>query len=224
MGAFEFADRRLREVLIPHSDVVALPADLPVSEAALRLVDRGHQRAPVYRDDLDDVIGTVHLRSLVGADGNAGDHVQAPLFLPESVSALDALRAMQAQRQQMVIVINEYGGTEGIVTVEDLVEELVGEIWSEDDRDVRTVQRHPDGALTVVGSFPVHDLSDLGIETPSGRYATVAELVLDQLRHIPRTGESTVINDWELRVEDATQRVVRRVRVSRRQSARSRPR
>jgi putative hemolysin len=120
---------------------------------------------------------------------------------------------MQVQRQQMVVVVNEHGGTEGVVTVEDLVEELVGEIWDEADRDVHAVRRYPDGSVTVAGSVPVHDLPDLGIELPPGRYATVAGLVLDRLRHIPETGETVTIGRWELGVEEATERAMRYVRI-----------
>src|SRR5215203_6487336 len=154
------------------------------------LVSTTHGRAPVYRGDLDDIIGIAHLVDLVDARGRVADHVRPALALPESIGVLDALRHLQAERQTLAIVINEYGGTEGIVTVEDLLEELVGELYDEFDRDVGAVRRDPDGSMVLPGSFPVHDLPDLGVELPEGPYATVAGLALDRLGRIPGGGET----------------------------------
>ncbi|HEV8650320.1 MAG TPA: hemolysin family protein, partial [Actinomycetes bacterium] len=131
IGAFEIAERRLRDVLIPRRDIVALPAEASAEEGVRKLVETTHSRAPVYKGDLDEIVGIAHLVDLVGASGRVADHVRPALALPESLGVLDALRRLQAERQAMAIVINEYGGTEGIVTVEDLLEELVGEIYDE---------------------------------------------------------------------------------------------
>jgi len=134
IGAFEIAERRLRDVLIPRRDIVALPAEASAEEGVRKLVETTHSRAPVYKGDLDEIVGIAHLVDLVGASGRVADHVRPALALPESLGVLDALRRLQAERQAMAIVINEYGGTEGIVTVEDLLEELVGEIYDETER------------------------------------------------------------------------------------------
>ena len=143
--------------------MVALPANFSVTEAIRELVASTHVRAPVFRGDLDEIIGVAHLVDLAEARGRVADHCRPALALPESLGVLEALRRMQRERQQLAIVINEYGGTEGIVTVEDLLEELVGEVYDEFDRDISTVERDPDGALVLPGSFPVHDLQDLGV-------------------------------------------------------------
>lgn len=213
-GAFEFADRTLREILVPRPSVIALPADMPAAAAAERIVATGHSRAPVYGEGLDDVVGIVHLRSLVGASGAVRDHAQPALTLPETLGALDTLRTMQAKRQQMAIVISEHGGTEGLITMEDLIEELVGEIWDETDPDVRSVQRHPGGGVTVPGSYPIHDLPDIGVDLPAGDYTTVAGLLLDRLGRVPARGEELGIGGWSLQIEDATDRRVTRVRLT----------
>jgi putative hemolysin len=120
---------------------------------------------------------------------------------------------MQRERQPLAIVINEYGGTEGIVTVEDLLEELVGELYDEFDRDIGAVRREPGGALVLPGTFPVHDLPDLGVDLPEGPYATVAGLVLDRLGRIPGGGETVAVGDWLLEVLEVERNTVERLRL-----------
>jgi putative hemolysin len=213
VGALEMTERHLRNVLVPRRDVLALPASSPVADGVRMLVASTHVRAPVYRGDLDDVAGVAHLVDLVDAGGRIGDHVRPALALPESVGVLEALRRMQHERQQLAIVINEYGGTEGIITIEDLLEELVGEIYDEFDRDVSGVRHEPDGSLVLPGSFPVHDLTDLGVELPEGPYATVAGLVLDQLGRIPAGGETVQVDGWLLEVLEVDHNAIQRLRL-----------
>jgi putative hemolysin len=211
--AIEVGERRLSGVLVPRRDVVALPADASAQDGIRTLVETGHSRAPVYRDDLDDVLGSVHLRDLVGVDGRVADHVRPALALPESMGVLDALRRLQAEREQLAIVINEYGGVEGIVSLEDLLEELVGEIFDEFDPDSQAIQRQPDGSILLPGSFPVHDLPDLGISLPEGAYATLAGLILDRLGHLPEEGEAVEVAGWRLEVLAVERRAITRVRL-----------
>jgi putative hemolysin len=213
-GAFEVAERRLRDVLVPRRDVVALPVDLPAGDGVRRLVATTHGRAPVYRGDLDDVVGVAHWSDLVDAAGWVGDHVRPVLALPESLGVLDSLRRLQAGRQQLAIVLNEYGGTEGIVTVEDLLEELVGEIYDEFDPDSSAIRPEPDGSYVVPGSYPIHDLADLGVSLPEGPYATVAGLVLERLGRIPSVGEAVEVAGWRLEVLAVERRAITRVRLS----------
>ena len=188
-GAFEIADRTLREILVPRRDVLVLPGVLPAKDALDRLVASGHSRAPVTGPfGLDDVLGAVHLRDLIGAAGTVGEHRFEALFLPESLKIADALRQMRLARQQLAMVVDERGAIDGIVTMEDLVEEVVGEIYDETDRDVQAVVREDDGALLLPGTFPIHDLPDIDVDITGLRdddYITVAGLVLVHLGHIP---------------------------------------
>ncbi|MGM0818895.1 MAG: hemolysin family protein [Actinomycetota bacterium] len=200
-AAFGFADRPLRTLLRPRNEVVALPADLPADAAARVLGDAGYSRAPVRGDDLDDVLGTVHLRALIDAEGLVGAHATEAVFLPESLGALDALRALQRQRQHLAIVVAEHGGTEGIVTVEDLLEELVGEIWDEGETAQPGAEPQEDGTYAVLGTTPVHDLAALGIVLPEGPYSTVAGLVLERLGRLAEPGDEIVMAGWRLTVE-----------------------
>ena len=213
LGAFEIAERRLRDVLVPRRDVLALPADLPAAEAVRRLVAATHARAPVYRGDFDQVVGVAHLVDLVGADGVVGEHLRAALALPESLRVLDALRRLQAERQTLAVVVNEYGGTEGIITVEDLLEELVGEIYDEFDADSAQVRREPDGSLVLPGAFAMHDLPDLGISMPEGPYTTVAGLALQRFGRIPEAGEAVQVDGWRIEVLAVQRHAITRLRL-----------
>jgi len=218
-GAFEIAERTLDEVLRPRRDVVVLAAGTDCADALEALMASGHSRAPVAQDgDFDRVVGVVHLRDLVtGGETPVGDRATPAFFLPESAQVLHALRDLQQARQQLAVVVDEHGGGEGIVTVEDLLEELVGEIYDESDRDILGVERDPDGGLVLPGTFPVHDLVDLGVELPPGHYATVASLVLNALGRIPQApGDSVVIDGWTATVLSVEQRAITRIRLVRR--------
>jgi putative hemolysin len=203
-GAFEIAERRLQEVLRPRRDVFVLDADAPAGVALGLLAASGHSRAPVGAGGaLDDVEGVVHLRDLLGDEERRTGTVASQLcVMPESVGVLEALHQLQTRREQMALVIDEHGSPAGIVTVEDLVEELVGEIYDETDRDVIGIRRESDGSMTLPGSFPIHDLEDLGVQdAPEGGYATVAGLVLDLLGRVPDApGDRVHIAGWEIEV------------------------
>lgn len=219
VGALEVANRTLRQVLIPRPDVFTLAANQSVDESLQRLVDAGHSRAPVVEaGGLDETIGLVHIRDLVRADRSEPTRalVSDIASMPESLPVLTALRRMQSERQQMVLVFDEFGGVDGIVTLEDLVEELVGDIYDEFDPDLRSVIRHPDGTLVVAGRFPIHDLTAIGVDVPPGDYSTVAGLILDTLGVVPRApGDMCRVGDWELTVLSLKDRVPDQVRFRR---------
>lgn len=216
-GAIDISERTLRELVRPRREVVVLDAAATTEEGLRVLLDSGHSRAPVATDgDLDEVIGVVHLRDLMGGSGTVSQAAKEPLFFPETVSALVALREMQLQRQHLAIVISEHGSGEGIVTIEDLIEELVGEIYDEYDRDVLSIERHPDGSIDLPGRYPIHDLVDIGVEVPNGDYATVAGMILESLGRIPsEAGDTVVVGDWEATVLAVEDRALTRVRLRR---------
>jgi len=220
-GAFEIADRPLRAVLRPRRSVVSIDAEAECTDAVAILIAAGHSRAPVVHGDLDRVVGVVALAQLIDRAGRAGEHARPVQHLPETATVLDALHALQAAHQQLAIVVDEYGGTEGIVTIEDLLEELVGEIYDDADPDLAAVRHESDGSLVVQGSFPVHDLIDLDVELAAARndppYATVAGLVLAELGHIPEVaGESVSVDGWDLSVTEVHGRAITEVRMVRR--------
>lgn len=201
-GAFEIAERTLDKILVPRRDVFVIDAQWSCVDALMRLAESGHSRAPVADGaTLDHVTGVVHLRQLLGTDEAlvSSVAVEIPVF-PDSAKALVVLREMQSSRTQMALVVDEHAGAAGIVTVEDLVEELVGEIYDETDPDLATVVYEADGTIVLPGRFPMHDLADIGVKLPEGDYATVAGLLLELLGHIPVSGDHTTIDGWQLEV------------------------
>ncbi|MFG2013196.1 hemolysin family protein [Micromonospora sp. NPDC048868] len=221
-GAVEIADRQLRAVLVPRLQVFTLDSGTTAEAARLLLAATGHSRAPVVRHGgLDDAVGVIHLRDLVGVpeDRPVDECARPPMLLPDSLPVVDALRQFKAERQHIALVVDERGAVDGIVTLEDILEEIVGEIYDETDRDVRSVRTEPDGALLLPGTFPVHDLVDLGVELPSrpgGDYTTIAGLLLACLGHIPTVaGESVVVDGWELEVTRIDHRAIVGVRLRR---------
>ncbi|XVV15565.1 hemolysin family protein [Actinoplanes sp. CA-131856] len=217
-GAFEIADRVLREILVPRRDVLVIPADLPAPEALARLVAGGHSRAPVTGSmGLDDVLGVTHLRDLIDARGPVRDHMFDALFLPESLKVSDAMMQLRGRRQQLALVVDERGAIDGIVTMEDLVEEVVGEIYDETDRDVQSVVREPDGAMLLPGTFPIHDLPDIGVDNEhlsDNDYTTVAGLVLAKLGHIPTApGEIVTVDGHTAEITQVAGRAITQIRL-----------
>jgi putative hemolysin len=219
-GAFEIADRILREILVPRRDVLTLPSGTPAHEALRMLIAGGHSRAPIVGPaGLDDVIGVVHLRDLVDAEGAVDTLSRPGLFLPETLRVSDAIRQLRGERQQLALVVDERGAIDGIITMEDLVEEIVGEIYDETDRDVAAVVTEADGALLMPGSFPIHDLPDIGLQDESdghddGDYTTVAGMMLAVLGHIPTgPGEVVTLPGFTAEVVEVTGRAITRVRV-----------
>lgn len=219
-GAVEITERRLRQVLVPRPGVFTLDADAPVDAARTALAASGHSRAPVVRErNLDDTVGVVHLRDLVTAPADAAlvDLTRPAFLLPETVYAAEALRRFKAERQQFALVVDEHGAVSGIVTLEDLVEEVVGEIYDETDPDIQAVRRDADGSLLLPGTFPVHDLPDLGVyldHPPRGEYTTVAGMVITALGHLPtQAGETVTIDQWTAQVTAVDRHAVTGVRL-----------
>jgi putative hemolysin len=205
-GALEVADRTLRQILVPRSRVMGLPADLGVDEALERLAAAGRSRAPVFTDELDDADRTISVLGLIGRTGTVAEHARSALALPESLNAVVALRELQTHRQQLALVVSEHGGVEGIITVEDLIEELVGEIYDEHDRD--------DGTMEVPGTFPVHDLVDLGLAQPASGEVTVAGMIAERLGRIPVRGDRVDLDGVIYEVQEMHRHAATRIRIT----------
>ncbi|MEU0488872.1 hemolysin family protein [Nocardiopsis sp. NPDC006139] len=213
-GAFDIRERKVRQVLVPRPEVDVVPAGTTAREALRMLADHGHSRAPVVAaGDVDDVLGVVHWSDLIGRDdSDVAALIREPLLLPDSLSVSEALRRMTADRRRLAVVIGEAGDVSGIVSLEDLLEEIVGDIADETDERDPGVARLDGGALRVPGAYPVHDLPLLGVEVadpPEGSYVTVAGMVLVLLGHIPGgPGERVELGGWSATVDAADGRVI----------------
>jgi putative hemolysin len=210
---FEFGDTVVREVMKPRTDMVTVEADATVEHTIDSAIEAGYSRIPVVEDDPDHVVGVAILKDLVrkreagrGHD-TVRDYVRPAHFVPESKRVAELLREMQTQKFHLALVVDEYGGTAGLVTLEDLLEEIVGEITDEYDVDEPIVERLTDGRLRVPGRTPIDDLSEqLGLELPNVEWDTVGGLVFNTLGHVPAPGETLVVGPIELCAEDVQDR------------------
>jgi putative hemolysin len=216
---FEAGKRQLREVLLPRTEVEFIAADTPLAQAAEIASKAPHSRFPVYQESYDDVIGFVHLRDLLspgaaGKDGLVGDVTRPVERLPISKRVLPALTEMRRGRAHLAIVIDEYGGTAGIVTLEDLVEELVGDIRDEYDTEEGSPRRLPSGQVEVDGLLNLDEFAEqTGVDLPEGPYETVAGYVLSALGRLPSVGDTVEAAGRRLTVTEMDARRIARVRV-----------
>ena len=218
---FAAGERQLREVMIPRTEVDFLDAGTPVFKAARAVAAQPHSRYPVVRGSQDDVVGFVHVRDLLdptlsGRSVRVGELARPVKLLPATKMLLPALSEMRREGHHLAIVVDEYGGTAGIVTLEDLVEELIGDIRDEYDREAATgTRRVLGGGLEVEGLLNLEDFADeTGVSLPEGPYETVAGFVVSRLGHIPRRGETVDLDGFRLTVTDLDGRRVARVLVT----------
>ena len=219
---FEFGDSVVREVMKPRPDMVAIAADATVEEAIERAIEGGFSRIPAYEETTDNIIGLVYLKDLVGRARAGGgkepvrNSVRTAVFVPETKRLTELLRDMQSKQFHMAIVVDEHGGTAGLVTLEDLLEEIVGEITDEYDVEEPGVVRLPDGALRVPGSLSIDDLSEeVGTELPDEEWDTVGGLVLNLMGHVPEPRESVRFQGFEFTAERVQGRRIVSVRIKR---------
>jgi CBS domain containing-hemolysin-like protein len=217
----DFGDTVAREVMVPRPDMVTVESDVTVARALESALAAGYSRIPVEGDDgIDDIIGIAYAKDLVRAErvGKAGQRVRESMrpakFVPESKEVSDLLREMQEEKFHLAIVVDEYGGTAGLVTLEDLLEELVGDIVDEFDVEEPTVERCDDGSVLVSARYSVDDADDLlGAELPRGTWDTVGGLMLDLVGRVPDAGDSVEVDGYRLTAVDVRGRRIGRVRI-----------
>ncbi len=220
---FELGDTVAKEVMVPRVDTVMLPGDATLEEAIAVFTDTGYSRLPVFEGDPDTIIGVLLLKDLVGpvASGHLGaavrSFVRPALFVPESKPILTLLGEMRAAHNHLAIVVDEYGGTAGIVTIEDIVEEITGEIADEFDTERRFITTLREGEWIIDGRLSVEEAREsLGLDIPeSDEYETVAGWLLMELGRIPASGEQLRVGDLLVSVEGVRRRRISRLRVCR---------
>jgi magnesium and cobalt exporter, CNNM family len=218
---FEADDRQLREVMIPRTEVDFLDAAMPLTRALRVTAEQPHSRFPVFRGSPDDIVGFVHVRDLITAKPTdrrgkrVGDVAREIAMFPDTKAVLPALSEMRRSGRHIAVVVDEYGGTAGIVTLEDLIEEVIGDIKDEYDADEGDSRRLSGGDLEVDGLLNLDEFwEETGVELPEGPYETVAGYVMSTLGRIPKRGDAVEANGAVLKVTEVDGRRAARVRVS----------
>lgn len=216
-----FGDTVVREVMVPRTDMTTVDRDRTVAETLELSSELGYSRLPVEGENVDDLIGLIYVKDLIRAELDGGDDrcidtmLRPARFVPETKQVAHLLREMQEESFHMAIVVDEYGGVAGLVTLEDLIEELVGEIVDEYDVEEPLVERQRDGTLRVDGRIQISELNDIaGLTLPEGDFDTVAGLVFDRFGRVPTEGEHTVADGYLLTVERVQARRITRVHVT----------
>ena len=220
----EFGDTRVSEVMTPRPDIVAVPAAATVREARDVMIESKYSRLPVYRDQIDNVEGLIYVRDLLqrwaegNEDGPISPLVRAVYFIPETKPVAELLEEMQKAHVQLSMVIDEYGGVSGLVTVEDILEEIVGEIEDEDiaGEELNGIVQQDDGCYEVLGSTEIGKIERLfDMEIEADDFTTIAGLVINESGKVPQPGEQLKFRGLELEVLEADERRIGRLRVKR---------
>jgi putative hemolysin len=228
----EFSDKRVREVMTPRPDVIAIPASATLEQLRQMLIETKYSRLPVYEGSLDEVIGVVYARDIIAVPEREApqrtvrEFTRPALFVPETKQSSELLKDMQRKNQQLAVVIDEYGLMAGIVTVEDLVEEIVGEIGEEDRQPAPDVVREGIDSMVLRGSVSLEKVRDLfGVDLEdtqqNSQATTIAGLLNSIVGHVPRAGESIDHDGMRFDVLEANQRKVLRLRARRRSEPRA---
>jgi len=223
----EFGDTVVREVMVPRPDMIGVPQDFRVADAMEVVLLNGYSRLPVFGADADDIVGLVYAKDLMRAERDSQSDtlisalVRPAHFIPETKRAAELLPEMQAQQFHMAIVVDEYGGTAGLVTLEDLIEELIGEIVDEFDREEPMLEPLPGGGVRVNARMPIGEVNDLlHADLPEGDWDTIGGLMFHLLGHIPHESETVESDGHVLRAERVQGRRIGRVRITPRDTAR----
>jgi putative hemolysin len=221
-NVLELEEKTVREVMVPRPDIVALPAATTVRGAVDTFVKEGYSRLPVYQGTIDDIVGILYGKDLLPLsvsgrlDDQIGDFVRPAYFVPESKRADDLLRELQQKRVHIAIVVDEYGGTAGMVTIEDLLEEIVGEIQDEFDVEEQKIVKVSEGEALVDGGVSIDDANqELDLDLAGEEVDTVGGLVHEKLGRIPVVGDKVQLDHALLTVVSARGRRVTRVRIKR---------
>ncbi len=224
-GALQVADMPVREIMIPRTQMVSIRANMPPEEFLPRVIESSHSRFPVLGDDPDEVLGILLAKDLLPLAleparmerFNIKDHLRQALVIPESKRLDSLLRDFRISRNHMAIVVNEYGGVAGLVTIEDVLEQIVGEIEDETDieEDEHWIKKLDQDEFTVKALTPIEDFNEyFGVTFDNGEFDTIGGLVMQRFGHLPDRDESIMLGDFRFTVLSADGRTIRLLRVT----------
>ncbi|MFQ5691961.1 MAG: hemolysin family protein, partial [Nitrospinota bacterium] len=209
---FGFGDTTVREVMVPLVEVTEMPESATIGEVGLRMGEKAHSRLPIFHEETHNIVGVVHAYDVLTApsdDAGIQDIIRPVHYVPESMRADDLLRTLRDRGEHLAVVVDEYGGSVGIVTEEDLLEEIVGEIYDEHQEAPTLFERLPDGSIRIDARMEVDAINEtLGLGLPKGRYETLGGFVTETLERIPSEGETFERAGWRFQITDATSKRV----------------
>lgn len=219
---FELRDTVVREIMIPRTDMACVAVDATVGFVLNTIISCGHSRIPVYDGTIDNIVGLIYAKDLLKYWG-MGDAaislkriMRSPYFIPETKNLEELLQEFKRKKVHIAIVIDEYGGTSGLVTIEDLLEQIVGDIQDEYDLEEEWLVEEPDGSVVVDARFPIEELEEhFGIEVERDKFDTVAGLIFHLIGRIPMIGEEIENDSLHMTVLDAGERNIKQVRIKR---------
>ena len=220
-AVFEFADIVARNAMTPRTEIVAIAMDEDLQDVLTRATAQGYSRMPIYDDNLDSIKGIIHTRDLLNVFQHEGlvvlkDIMRPVLFVPDSKKISEILKDMQRKKTHMAIVLDEFGGTAGLITLEDILEEIVGEIQDEYDAEEGEIIARPDGSLLVMASVDAdHVCERLGVKRPPGDFESISGMVMHALDRIPSIDETIEIAHLRITVIEKDGHRVKRLKVER---------
>jgi CBS domain containing-hemolysin-like protein len=215
-----FRDTVVREVMIPRTEMVAVSSQATVEEILESIRLHGHTRMPVYQGNIDNIVGVMNVKDLLKfwskplGENDILQVLRKPYYIPETKNTHILLHELRQRKHHMAIVIDEYGGTSGLVTLEDLIEEIVGEIHDEHDSREGRIVPLADGFYLLDGRVEIEEIEEhFQVKLPRGKYETVSGLILHHIMRIPEPGETIVIEPFEIVIESADERTIRKIRM-----------
>ena len=213
-----FRDTLAREIMVPRPDAVIISADTPIEMLLQLVIQEGHSRFPVHDGSIDNIIGVLHVKDLLSFWSqehlNLKDILRTPYFIPETKKISHLLRELRDKKSHMAIVIDEYGGTAGLVTIEDIIEEIIGEIHDEYDNDDILMAPTAEGDLVVDARLEIEKLLEhFSLEMPKGNFESVGGFIISLLGRVPQAHETITHAPLEMTIESADARKIRKVRV-----------
>lgn len=220
----EFRDTEVKEVMVPRTEMIAIKSDSTIEEILDLTMKYGHTRLPVYVGNIDNIVGILNVKDLLKfwskniSEKEILSILRKPFYIPETKKIHQLLHDLKQRKYHMAIVIDEYGGTSGLVTLEDLIEEIVGEIHDEHDAKSIGIVELPDGSILVDGRMEIEMVEEyFDVDFQERKYETVGGLILSAIKRIPVTGEVVHIDDFEITVESADERSIKKVKIKKKE-------
>ena len=221
LGILRFNDLQVQDTMIPRTDIDCVPDDMPLQEVARIIVRSGHSRIPVYKDTRDNIVGILHAKDVLSSLLDQGQDepsvpsvMREPFFVPETKSIRTLLQEFRARKQHIAIALDEYGGTSGLITIEDVLEEIVGDIEDEHDaprqEDIRPLGEN---VYELTGRALLEDLEDLGVDLDSDEVVTIGGYLSMEAGHVPGPGERFTLRGWAFTVLEADRKLIIRLRM-----------